>query len=186
MLSVQKFIEEHGWEALTAKLHIKVTTYADKGVAVLNYSPKSPKTDPVVLECRALVLSYPAARVVARSFDRFFNQNEEGVEAEPFDFRGSWCMGKYDGTLILFYHCTQTTRWEIATRTRAFAEGPFGASNSNETFRLKILQASFPSVNQQFKVIHCPLMLIVRTLAHLYYTVWIIFMISWMEMWSLM
>ena len=152
MLNVQRFITADGWEALTTKLGIKVTAYPDNGVAVLNYTPKSPKTHPVVVECRALILSYPGAEVVARSFDRFFNRNEDGVDEEAFDFRDSWCMCKYDGTLILFYFCTQTDRWEIATRTRAFAEGPFGASNLGETFRLKILQASFPGVYQQNKV----------------------------------
>ena len=152
MLNVQKYIKEHSWEALTTNLNIKVTTYTDKGLAVLNYSPKSPKANDVVLECRALILSYPEAEIVARSFDRFFNQNEEGVNAEPFDFLDSWCMCKYDGSLILFYYCPQTKRWEIATRGRAFAEGPFGASNSEETFRLKILQASFATKYQQIKV----------------------------------
>ena len=152
MLNVQKYIKEHGWESISTQLNIKVTTYTEKGLAVLNYSPKSPKTHAVVLECRALILSYPDAQVVARSFDRFFNQNEEGVDDGLFDFYDSWCMCKYDGSLILFYYCPQTNQWEIATRGRAFAEGPFGASNSEETFRLKILQASFTSKQKQMKV----------------------------------
>lgn len=152
MLNVQKYIKEHGWESISTQLNIKVTTYTEKGLAVLNYSPKSPKAHAVVLECRALILSYPDAQVVARSFDRFFNQNEEGVDDGLFDFYDSWCMCKYDGSLILFYYCPQTNQWEIATRGRAFAEGPFGASNSEETFRLKILQASFTSKQKQMKV----------------------------------
>ena len=152
MLKVQEFIKEHGWDVLTTQLNIKVTRYTEQCLAVLNYSPKSPKMNPVVLECRALILSYPEAQVVARSFDRFFNQNEEGVDNGAFIFHDSWCMSKYDGSLILFYHCPQTKRWEIATRGRAFAEGPFGASNSKETFRQKILHASFATMPKHAKV----------------------------------
>ena len=91
MLKVQQFIEEHDIDALTRDYGITVKQYETERVAVFNYDMiDSPKTDPIVAECRGLILSMDDCSVVSRSFDRFFNFGEAG--SESFDF-----MGKHNG-----------------------------------------------------------------------------------------
>jgi hypothetical protein len=79
-MKVIDFIKEKGLQALTDELAIKVQDYPDS--VVLNYHQiDSPKKNPIVMECRGLILRKPACaeddwRVLARSFDRFFNLGE--------------------------------------------------------------------------------------------------------------
>jgi hypothetical protein len=111
-------------EALQERFGIKVTKYTDR--VVLNYGIGSPKHHPIAIECRGLILSYPNFDVLCRSFDRFFNYEEELAEglAEkpfPFDAEDSFVYEKIDGTLINLYY--DGHEWCVATRSRAFAEG---------------------------------------------------------------
>ncbi len=136
MLETQKFIQEKGWEALNTELGITIRDYPEYRLKLLDYSQiDSPKNHPVVLECRGLILNYDAD-VVCKSFNRFFNLGENGVD--NFDFKNSICYEKADGSLVRIYYCQNTGRWEIATRGTAFAEGPH---HMGGTFRDWILKA---------------------------------------------
>lgn len=133
------YIKENGWDALTSELFIKVKLYKE-GLAKLNYDQvRSPKTHPVVIECRALILSYPDAHVVSAAFPRFFNYGEALDVTKHCDLTNSDFYEKADGSLIQVYFCLQTKRWEIATRGMAFAEGP--DNFSGDTFRMAVLKA---------------------------------------------
>lgn len=125
MMEVQKYIQEFGWDALQAEpLNIKIRFYEETGIAVLNYSQiESPKNHPIVVECRSLILSYPQGEVVSRSFDRFYNYGECPDFYTDFDINRAEVYEKEDGSLIKLYYCPQTGRWEISTRSQAFAEG---------------------------------------------------------------
>jgi hypothetical protein len=87
---------------------------------VLNYGLISQKEDPIARECRALILSFPDFRVLARSFDRFFNEHEGPKLNGNFNIRDAVCWEKADGSLVLVYH--DGANWHIATRKTAFAE----------------------------------------------------------------
>ena len=68
MLVLDK-IKQGGLESL-APLHIKVNPHQD-GRIILNYDQlNSPKTNPVVMECRALTVNWQGD-LIARSFSRF-------------------------------------------------------------------------------------------------------------------
>ncbi len=137
-MNVQKHISEHGWDSLE-NLGIKVKIYKE-GIAKLNYDQiKSPKMNPVVMECRALILSYPDAEPVSRAFVRFFNYGEVKEITEKCNLNNADFYEKVDGSLIQVYFCPQTNRWEIATRSMAFAEG--SRSSDSETFRSAVLNA---------------------------------------------
>ena len=100
-------------ESLTEELGIKVTYNEEYDLYVLNYSQiDSPKTHPIVVECRSLVLetlqvgdlNIPEFNVVSRSFDRFLNLGENGNE-DKIDITKMKAYEKLDGSLIgLFYH----------------------------------------------------------------------------------
>lgn len=122
MLNVQTYIQENGIEALETELGIKVKYFDD--LVLLDYSQiDSPKTHPVVLECRGLILNASTYEVVCRSFDRFFNLNE-CPDLTAFDFENATIVEKADGSLIRVYN--HNSQWHIATRGTAFAETPVG------------------------------------------------------------
>ncbi len=134
------FIKEKGWNALTSELSIKVKIYNEEGIAKLNYNQiLSPKTHPVVIECRSLILSYPDAVVVSAAFPRFFNYGEALNITKYCDLTNANFYEKADGSLIQVYFCFQTRKWEISTRGMAFAEGLDNFSSN--TFRVSVLNA---------------------------------------------
>ena len=127
-----EFVKEKGVDCLTEDLGIDVKRY-DNGLIVLNYNQiESPKANPIVMECRALILDNNF-EIVSRSFDRFFNLGENGTTV---DVPNSVVMEKADGSLINVYWNRIDDRWEIATRKSAFAEVPHITGG---TFREKIL-----------------------------------------------
>ena len=78
-MQVQKYLKEFGIEALKQEFGIKVKEY-EEGLCVLNYDQiNSPKSHPIVKECRSLILD-KEFNVVSRSMDRFFNYNQLGLD----------------------------------------------------------------------------------------------------------
>ncbi len=146
MLNVQKFLlaqKEQGlsnaqaFEQLTEQFAIKVKHYEDERIVLLDYHMiDSPKMNPVVIECRSLILQFDTFEVVSRKFDRFFNYGEALEYYRAFDLSRSVIMEKADGSLIGVYH--HNGKWHISTRGMAFAEGEHVLGG---TFREKVLDA---------------------------------------------
>lgn len=125
-MNIKKKIQNNGIEALD-DLGIKVREYPDR--YVLNYDQiAATKTDPLVMECRGLILAKDDLRVMSRTFDRFFNYGEAPDTYADMDFSHCSIFEKLDGSLISFYFDEINDRWEVATRGTAFAEAetPFG------------------------------------------------------------
>jgi hypothetical protein len=90
-------------------------------LVILNYDQiKSPKTNPVVRECRALILNSNDFTLVGRSFPRFFNWGEVPDEMPLFNFDDFVVESKEDGSLCLLYYFDG---WHGNTR------GSFGLDN---------------------------------------------------------
>ena len=135
MLNVQNFLLQivdfdgnslSALEALKEEFGIKYRIYPEDRMVLLDYDQiESPKSHPIVIECRSLILSYPDfSNVVSRKFDRFFNYGECPEYYHDFDFKDSVVYEKADGSLIGVYFNFETGRWEISTRGMAKAEGP--------------------------------------------------------------
>lgn len=130
--------KELALEAISEELGIKVKEY-DSGLIVLNYNQvNSPKTHPVVMECRGLILEYKDSefKVVCRPFKRFFNHGEAPDTLTDFDFNRAEVMEKPDGSLIKIY--SYNGKWEIATRGTAYAESE---NYTGGVFREMVLNA---------------------------------------------
>lgn len=125
MMKVQEFIKANGVMALAdAPLNIKVREYPEQGYFMLNYDQiESPKNNEISMECRSLIVDKDG-NVISRSFDRFFNFGEMPEFYSDFDISRAVVATKYDGSLIKVYWSPATNRWEISTRSQAFAEGP--------------------------------------------------------------
>jgi T4 RnlA family RNA ligase len=128
-MQVIEFIKQNGLDALTEKFAISVKKVDD--LLVLNYNQiDSPKTDPIVMECRSLILEAETLKVVSRSFDRFFNYGEGGKiwerdkvaidTMEMIDWSRAVAFEKVDGSLIKIYN--HKGHWYISTKGTAYGE----------------------------------------------------------------
>lgn len=119
-MKVQQYLRENGIEALRTDFGIKVKEYPTEGLLVLNYDQiDSPKSHPIVMECRGLILDIDY-NVVSRSMDRFFNYGEVPESQAHLDMKKAQVFEKVDGSLIRIYNWKGT--WYVATRGMAFAE----------------------------------------------------------------
>lgn len=108
-----------GLEKLTIQLGISVK-YVDD-LIVLNYNQiESPKTHPIVMECRSLILEAGTLKVVSRSFDRFFNYGEALNVTPEIDWNRAIAYEKVDGSLIKIYN--HKGHWYISTKGTAYGD----------------------------------------------------------------
>lgn len=121
MLQVQEYLRQHhSLDTLESQLGIK-SNFHDDGRVILNYDQiESPKTHPIVKECRGLVLDSYDWALVARSFPRFFNAGECPSLQSRFNWDQCLATDKEDGSLILIYYWDD--EWHINTRN-SFGSG---------------------------------------------------------------
>lgn len=90
----------------------------------LNYDQiESPKSHPVVMECRALTLCRHTFSPVSRAFDRFFNWGEMPDYYNDFDISTAVVMEKCDGSLLRVWWNCWKNQWEIGTRSMYYGDG---------------------------------------------------------------
>lgn len=148
MMQIQLMIKEHGIEKTNAILDkeyfIKVKEYPD--FYFYNYDQIfSPKSHPLVRECRSLILD-KNGNVVSRAFPRFFNYGEQPDITEKFVWKDSVHYLKEDGSLIKVYWNPFDKRWEISTRSSAFGEAPHEFFN---TFREAVIKDGLSGMHEQ-------------------------------------
>lgn len=126
MLNVQNYLLKHqSFCRLECEFDIKPNVHHTLPLVILNYSQiNSPKTDPIVRECRGLVLNAQDYSLVAKSFTRFFNWGE--ALPNPFDWSNFTANEKMDGSIILVYNFAG--EWRVNTRN-SFGEGCHGGTS---------------------------------------------------------
>lgn len=130
---------EAGLDSLKSEFGISARQYPEDDIVLLDYSQiDSPKTHPITIECRSLILQMSNLRVVSRAFDRFFNAGECPEYYADFDAKRARVYEKADGSLVKAYWHPVKGGWHLSTRGTAYAEGnhPMGG-----TFLDQILQA---------------------------------------------
>ena len=119
---VQEYLKSKSLDQLHDELAIEVNRHDSLPLVILNYNQiDSPKTNPIVRECRGLVLNTEDYSIVARSFSRFFNWGEVADEMPLFNWANCTTQEKVDGSLVLLYHFDG--EWRANTRG-SFAYGP--------------------------------------------------------------
>lgn len=126
MMQVQKFLREGGTlSALLNTRAIKANRSAvHPSLVLLKYNQiDSPMADPIVQECRGVILDESDDwRVVSRSFSKFFNAEE--VHAAPIDWSTAVVQEKLDGSLcVLYFHAG---KWRVQTSGHPDAAGQVG------------------------------------------------------------
>jgi hypothetical protein len=125
MLHVQIYLtrfEHRGPEQLKEELGIE---YRRKdGKVIFSYSQyDSPKLDPIVKECRGLILYEKQWDVCSYAFERFFNLGESGAE-DLRDLKDCHVLPKLDGTMCNLYWDRQDESYHVSTRSMVDADGP--------------------------------------------------------------
>lgn len=114
---------ERGLESLEKDLGIKSKIYDNFFILTYNQI-ESPKTHPIVLECRGLILDWNL-NVLRSPFDRFFNYGE--ANTQDFDFQNAVCLEKCDGSLVPAWWNPFEKKWCFGTKGTAFAECQCGS-----------------------------------------------------------
>ncbi len=114
---------------LETKYLIKVTR--DDDLVSLKYNQiESPMHEPIVQECRGMVVHEPTGTILAHPYNKFWNHGD--VPAAAIDWPTARVMEKLDGSLmILYWHAEM---WCVASSGTPRAGGTFG-NESTETFR---------------------------------------------------
>jgi hypothetical protein len=100
-------------DSLATKYAIKVKPHPRfPNLVQLKYNQiDSPMGDPLVQECRGIIFDTTDWRIVARPFDKFFNQGEG--HAAPIDWKTARVQEKLDGSLMILYH--HDGAWHVAS-----------------------------------------------------------------------
>ncbi len=159
--------ERPDWlEYLSETYKIKASTSGD--VVSLKYNQiESPMHEPIVQECRGMVVCTRRKQVLAHPYNKFWNHGEGG--AAPIDWSTAMMFDKLDGSLMILYWDEDQALvlvsedagdvpdtdggWTVASSGHPVAGGPYGDSDITyaEAFwrTWNALGMKFPSVASQ-------------------------------------
>lgn len=114
-LKIQKYLRQKGnnFETLKTAYGINATVAPRGDLVNLKYNQiDSPKTKPIVRECRGIILEMDTWDIVSMAFYRFFNYGEDvNIKAEDLDHMH--VMEKLDGSLISLFN--YKGEWRMST-----------------------------------------------------------------------
>lgn len=116
MLKTIEFIKEHqsNWKELLTKKPYCLTIKEDDNYALLKYSQiESDFNQPIVKECRGLIVDKNTLEPVALSFYKFFNVQES--LADKIDWNTAKVQEKIDGSKILIWFNKYKKQWQVST-----------------------------------------------------------------------
>ena len=123
MLKVQEFCRTNdNWRELLAAAPYCLKITEENGLVIFKYNQiESDFSNPIVCECRGLILEVDTFNVVAMAFKKFFNAGES--YAAKIDWDSAVVSQKEDGSLmkVFFYEDS----WKVATN------GTIDALNAN-------------------------------------------------------
>lgn len=141
MLKLIEYFKSGGTtEGLTEKYAIKVKTHPGyPNLKMFNYDQlDSPMGDPLVQECRGIILDFANNyEVVSFPYTKFFNHGEG--HAAKIDWNTAYCFEKLDGSLMTLYH--YDGKWNVASSGTPAADSEVNGTGKTlaelfwETFR---------------------------------------------------
>lgn len=128
---VQELMHEQPIEWLTLlERDLKIHIVRDGARASLKYNQiESPMDNPLVQQCRGMVVDVDLRQVVAWPYNKFWNHGEAG--AATIDWATARVQEKLDGSLMILHH--HADEWHVASSGHPTAGGSFGADA--RTFR---------------------------------------------------
>ncbi len=120
-------LHQHGLDELARRFAVRAVRHAAyPNLVLLRYNQiESPMAEPVVQECRGLILDEADGwRPVSVPYRKFFNYAEPN--AAPIDWATARVYEKLDGSLMTLYRYAD--RWHVASRNVPDASGAAGAA----------------------------------------------------------
>jgi hypothetical protein len=115
---------------LTEQFHISAVASEDGDLVSLKYNQiESPMHEPIVRECRGMVVHVPTGTILAHPYNKFWNHGE--TLAAPIDWSTARVLEKLDGSLMTLYH--HGGKWCVASSGHPTAGGSYG--DESRTFR---------------------------------------------------
>lgn len=121
-LDAVRALHAEGLDGLAQRLALQTRRHREHPqLVLLKYSMiDSPMADPVVRQCRGLVVDESDGwRPVAYPYDKFFNAHEG--HAAPIDWATARVLEKIDGTLVTLY--SYRGGWQVASASLPDAQG---------------------------------------------------------------
>lgn len=144
MLKVQEYLQSNSLELLAERFDIRYKIEDD--CIILNYTQfVSDKFNPIVQECRGLILSKDYKTVLCKPFNRFFNYGENPEVDDSFNFEKSNIREKIDGSLINIWWNPYKEKWICSTRGNAYIEDEKFVRNIKASLKNYTLSDIFPS-----------------------------------------
>jgi len=118
-MKVIEYIKEHGLEKTIEDHKLKSVYHEELPLVILNYDQiESPKCDPIVMECRGLILELDTWKIICRPMHRFFNEGEALDITSKFNWNDFITLSKEDGSLI--------HQWMYRGKIHISTRGSFG------------------------------------------------------------
>lgn len=110
----------------------KISAVRDGDLVSLKYDQiESPMHEPIVQQCRGMVVDTHHRRVLAWPYNKFWNHGE--ALADPIDWSTARVQEKIDGSLMILH--VRHDEWSVASSGHPTAGGGFGAVGESRTFR---------------------------------------------------
>ena len=118
MKTLTLMLENDNWEEqITEKgIKIKIDPMFPQLANLCYKMTECTKTDPIVMECRGLVIDTSSKKVASRPFERFFNYGESPDITEKVNYNNCKIQDKLDGSLVTFYYSERYSMWLVSTK----------------------------------------------------------------------
>ena len=129
---VQRFIDHNPLDWLTKLVdQYSIAVTHDGALVSLKYRQGvSPMHEPIVQECRGMVVNTETNLIAAWPYNKFWNLGEPLVAT--IDWSTARVQEKHDGSLMDLYH--DDTEWQVASSGTPLAGGDYGSSYEDRTF----------------------------------------------------
>jgi hypothetical protein len=106
--------------------HYKIKVVRDEGLVSLKYNQiESPMHEPIVQECRGMVIQEATGRILAHSYNKFWNHGES--LADEIDWHTARVLEKLDGSLMQLWWDSDAEMWRVSSSGHPTAGGSFGS-----------------------------------------------------------
>lgn len=103
----------------------KIKVSREGVLASLKYNQlESPMDEPIVQECRGMVVDVERGQVLAHPYNKFWNHGEP--EAAEIDWSTARVQEKADGSLMILWWSETDLRWRVSSSGHPTAGGEFG------------------------------------------------------------
>jgi hypothetical protein len=123
MSNIRQWIEKHGdaWlDDLVAEYKIETSVVGD--LVSLRYNQiESPMHEPIVQECRGMVVHLPSKEILAWPYNKFHNYGDR--LAAEIDWSTASVLDKADGSLMILFWNPYVDQWQVASSGNPAAAG---------------------------------------------------------------